>query len=184
MRPGSTKALVLPRRALVGRLGQEGGPGRAVRSLRGGSAGCASDGDGSGREWQWGGNCSGKWGGFAVGYRDIGMPQRIRKECAEERYCCDKVLCEECSPRSASSKVFVTKISPGSGWEKVHTLLYNCYNYRGGWREYCGLVDSERRVKTRQPGGNQPPPPPGCLAYTRPQRESAVLRVGGYMGAG
>jgi hypothetical protein len=35
-----------PPRALVGRLGQEGGPGRAVRSLRGGSEGCVSDGGG------------------------------------------------------------------------------------------------------------------------------------------
>ena len=33
-------------------------------------------------------------------------------------------------------------------------------------------------IVARQPGGNQPPPPPGCQAYTRPQRESAVRRVG------
>ena len=58
------------------------------------------------------------------------------------------------------------------------TLCYNCYNYRGGWREYCGLVDSERRVKTRPPGGNQPPLPPGCLAYTRTQWEpTAAIRL-------
>ena len=28
------------------------------------------------------------------------------------------------------------------GWV---TLCYHCYNYRGGWRDYRGMVDSERR---------------------------------------
>ena len=78
-------------------------------------------------------------------------------------------------------------------WDINHTwtaLCHSCYNYRGGWREYCGLVDSHRgrysrlhlvlehhAVKTRRPGGSQPPLPPGCLAYTRTQWEPTAAPV-------
>ena len=39
----------------------------------------------------------------------------------------------------------VSKQEDGEWLRSWITLCYHCYNYRGGWRDYRGMVDSERR---------------------------------------
>ena len=42
-------------------------------------------------------------------------------------------------------------------WDINHdtwtALCYNCYSYRGGWRDYCGLVEKQPREVFQAPSG-------------------------------